>query len=240
MARRPADSPPLFEMPLAPTDAIERRLRRSGIGRVAGVDEAGRGPLAGPVVAAAVILDPKRIPPGLDDSKKLDRPAREALFDMIMASAVVSVAAASVARIDTINIRQATLWAMCRAVAGLADAADHAIIDGIDVPQGLCCPGEAFVKGDGRSVSIAAASIIAKVTRDRMMIRAATHYPAYGFERHMGYGTPVHLEALRQHGATPLHRTSFAPCRAADTGSGSGGLKTPTAAEDDLLAAALG
>ncbi len=230
MARRPTDSPPLFDMPLAPTDAIEQRLRHRGISLVAGVDEAGRGPLAGPVVAAAVILDPKHIPPGLNDSKKLDRAAREALFTLIMASATVSVAAASVARIDTINIRQATLWAMRQAVAGLCQAADHAIIDGVDVPPGLCCPGEAFVKGDGRSVSIAAASIIAKVTRDRMMIRAATHYPAYGFERHMGYGTPVHLEALRRHGATPLHRTSFAPCRAAD-------LPTASALrEEDLLA----
>ncbi len=232
MARRPADSPALFELPPAPTDAIERRLRLKGLGAIAGVDEAGRGPLAGPVVAAAVILDPDRIPPGLDDSKKLDRAEREALFVLIMATSTVSLAAASVARIDTTNIRQATLWAMRQAVAGLCHPADHAIIDGNDVPTGLCCPAEAYVKGDARSVSIAAASIVAKVTRDRLMMRAAAHYPAYGFERHMGYGTPVHLAALTAHGATPLHRVSFAPVRAVC-------LPSVPAAEldDDLLAA---
>ena len=214
MARRPADSPALFDLPAAPTDAMERRLRRAGLKKIAGVDEAGRGPLAGPVVAAAVILDPKRIPPGLDDSKKLDRAARETLFEAIMATSVVAVAAGSVARIDQTDIRQATLWAMRQAVASLAHDADHALIDGIDVPPGLCCRGEAVVKGDARSVSIAAASIVAKVTRDRMMIRAAGRFPAYGFDRHMGYGTPFHMEALANHGATPLHRSSFAPIRA--------------------------
>ena len=235
MARRAADSPPLFDVPPAPTDAIERRLRRSGLRAIAGVDEAGRGPLAGPVVAAAVILDPKRVPPGLDDSKKLDRDQREALFTVIMATSIVSVAAGSVTRICTTDIRQATLWAMRQAVAGLSHAAEHAIIDGIDVPPGLGCPGEAFVKGDARSVSIAAASIVAKVTRDRMMIRAATHYPAYGFERHMGYGTPAHLTALGTHGATPLHRSTFAPIRALLAGCAPAALM----AEDDLLAEAV-
>ncbi len=235
MAHRPADSLSLFDLPPAPTDAIERRLRLKGLRAIAGVDEAGRGPLAGPVVAAAVILDPDRIPPGLDDSKKLDRAEREALFTLIMATSTVSLAAASVARIDTTNIRQATLWAMRQAVASLCQPADLAIIDGNDVPTGLCCPGEAYVKGDARSVSIAAASIIAKVTRDRLMMRAAAHYPAYGFERHMGYGTPVHLAALTAHGATPLHRVSFAPVRAVC-------LPSSTVAEldDDLLAASYG
>ncbi|MBN9017428.1 MAG: ribonuclease HII [Rhizobiales bacterium] len=214
MARRPTESPLLFELPPAPTDAIERRLRRGGAKLVVGIDEAGRGPLAGPVVAAAVVLDPRRVPDGLDDSKKLDRAAREALYGAIMANAAVSVVAASVGRIGATDIRKATLWAMARAVAGLPLLPDHAIIDGIDVPPGLPCAGEAVVKGDARSVSIAAASIVAKVTRDRMMIRAGRHYPHYGFERHMGYGTALHLEALRAHGACPLHRTTFAPVRA--------------------------
>ncbi|WP_336799350.1 ribonuclease HII [Kaistia sp. MMO-174] len=214
MARRTSESPLLFELPPVPTDAIERRLRRSGHKAIAGVDEVGRGPLAGPVVAAAVILDPIRIPDGLNDSKKLTAAVREALFEQIMASAHVSVVAASVLRIDTTNIRQATLWAMAQAVRGLPHAADHVLVDGNDVPPGLACRGEAFVKGDGRSVSIAAASIVAKVTRDRMMVRAAAHYPDYGFERHVGYGTAFHLDALASLGACPLHRTSFAPIRA--------------------------
>lgn len=214
MARRPSDSPALFELPEAPTDAMERRLKRRGARYVAGVDEAGRGPLAGPVVAAAVVLDPRRIPAGLDDSKQLDRAERERLFGEIMASALVSVAAGSVARIAATDIRKATLWAMASAVAGLPQRPDHVLIDGIDVPPGLPCPGEALVKGDMRSVSIAAASIVAKVTRDRMMIRAGRHYPQYGFERHMGYGTALHVEALRLHGACILHRVTFAPVRA--------------------------
>lgn len=224
MARRSTpESPPLFELPPVPTDAIERRLRRRGLKLVAGVDEAGRGPLAGPVVAAAVILDPKRIPEGLNDSKKLTMAAREALYGQILATAEVSVVAASVLRIDTTDIRKATLWAMTRAVAGLHGAPDHVIVDGNDVPPGLPCGGEAFVKGDGRSVSIAAASIIAKVTRDRMMMRAAAHYPDYGFERHMGYGTAVHLAALSRLGACPLHRASFAPIRALRTNENAAG-----------------
>jgi len=176
------------------------------------------------VVAAAVILDPRKIPDGLNDSKKLTQAAREALFDQILASAHVSVVAASVLRIDTTNIRQATLWAMARAVNGLPRLADHVIIDGIDVPPGMPCRGEAFVKGDGRSVSIAAASIIAKVTRDRMMVRAAGHYPGYGFERHVGYGTAIHLAALTSLGACPLHRTSFAPVRAVLTNENAAGM----------------
>ncbi|MCX5497487.1 ribonuclease HII [Kaistia dalseonensis] len=194
---------------------IERRLRRRGFRAVAGVDEAGRGPLAGPVVAAAVILDQRKIPDGLDDSKKLSMAEREALFETIMSTAIVSVAAGSVARIEQTDIRKATLWAMARAVGCLPHAPDHAIIDGIDVPPGLPCPGEAFVKGDSRSVSIAAASIVAKVTRDRMMMRAARHFPDYGFERHMGYGTAAHLAALGTLGACALHRATFAPVRMA-------------------------
>jgi len=236
MARRPAESPLLFELPPAPTDRIERRLRRSGLRAIAGVDEAGRGPLAGPVVAAAVILDPRHVPPGLDDSKKLDRRQREALFELILASAIVSVAAASVGRIAATDIRQATLWAMRQAVAGLPARPDHAIIDGIDVPPGLPCPGEAVVKGDARSVSIAAASIMAKVTRDRLMMRAALHYPRYGFERHMGYGTAIHLAALREHGACPLHRTTFAPVRAVLLNENAAGMAGGVVIDELMLA----
>lgn len=236
MARRPrSESPLLFELPPVPTDAIERRLRRRGLKFVAGVDEAGRGPLAGPVVAAAVILDPKRIPDGLNDSKKLSMAAREALYGQILATAQVSVVAASVLRIDTTDIRKATLWAMTRAVAGLQGAPDHVIIDGNDVPPGLPCGGEAFVKGDGRSVSIAAASIIAKVTRDRMMMRAATHYPDYGFQHHMGYGTAVHLAALSKLGACPLHRTSFAPIRALRANENAAGMADGVDIPDEEL-----
>lgn len=235
MVRRSNESPLLFEMPLVPTDQIERRLRRGGFRAIAGVDEAGRGPLAGPVVAAAVILDPRNVPDGLNDSKKLDRAEREALFAAILASSIVSVAAGSVGRIETTDIRQATLWAMSRAVAGLAKAPDHAIIDGIDVPPGLACRGEAFVKGDGRSVSIAAASIVAKVTRDRMMTRAATHFPKYGFDRHMGYGTAIHLAALSEHGACCLHRATFAPVRAALERKNAAGMTDGVEIFADLL-----
>ncbi|MCX5512342.1 ribonuclease HII [Kaistia algarum] len=236
MARRPAESPLLFELPPAPTDSIERRLRRLGSKRVTGIDEAGRGPLAGPVVAAAVILDPRNIPEGLDDSKKLSRPERERLFALILANAVVSVAAASVGRIGATDIRQATLWAMRRAAAGLPLVPDYAIVDGIDVPPGLPCASEALVKGDARSVSIAAASIVAKVTRDRMMIRAAGHFPRYGFDRHMGYGTAFHLTALREHGACALHRTTFAPVRAVLTNENAAGWTGGVIFEELILA----
>lgn len=214
MTRRKTDSPTLFDDPDVPTDAIERRLRASGLSAIAGVDEAGRGPLAGPVVAAAVILDPDRIPHGLDDSKKLSAARREILYEAIIASAAVAIAAGSVSRIDATDIRQATLWAMRQAVAALPVAADYALIDGKDVPPALSCRGEALVKGDARSVSIAAASIVAKVTRDRMMRRLARRFPDYGFDRHMGYGTAAHLAALARHGVTPIHRMSFAPIRA--------------------------
>lgn len=224
MARKSTELPLLFELPPAPTDSIERRLRRGGRRCVVGIDEAGRGPLAGPVVAAAVVLDPRHFPEGLDDSKKLDRAARERLFELITATSAVSVAAASVGRIGSTDIRKATLWAMARAVAGLPLCPDHALVDGLDVPPGLPCAGEAVVKGDARSVSIAAASIVAKVTRDRMMMRAGRHYPQYGFERHMGYGTAFHLAALRTHGASPLHRTTFAPVRAVLTNKNAAGL----------------
>ncbi|MGB5091894.1 MAG: ribonuclease HII [Parvibaculum sp.] len=180
--------------------------------RVCGIDEAGRGPLAGPVVAAAVILDPARLPPGLNDSKKLSEKKREALFDLIMAQAEVGIGMASVAEIDAINILQASLLAMARAAAALPRPAQFALIDGNKLPK-LDCPSRAIVGGDGRALSIAAASIVAKVTRDAMMDDMAREHPGYGFEKHKGYGTAAHLDALARLGPSPHHRVSFAPIR---------------------------
>lgn len=212
--RTPPDSPGLFpDMPLVPDFSLESRAKRQGLWPVAGTDEAGRGPLAGPVVAAAVILDPKRIPEGLNDSKKLSAAQREVLYERILAEATVSIASSSPKRIDFIDIRKASLDAMRRAVAGLAHEARHVLADGRDVPLGLLCSGEAVVKGDARSVSIAAASIVAKVMRDRMMVRAGLVYPDYGFEIHAGYGTDRHRTAIVTHGPCPLHRMSFRPLK---------------------------
>ena len=188
-------------------------LERLG-GLICGVDEAGRGPLAGPVVAAAVILNPQDIPTGLQDSKKLTEAKREALFPLIMEKAQVGVGIADAARIDTMNILQATLWAMEQAVSELNPAPNHCLIDGNRVPTGLKGRATALVKGDGRSLSIAAASIIAKVTRDRMMQAYALDFPHYGFDIHKGYGTAAHLAALRAHGPCPIHRNSFGPVAA--------------------------
>jgi len=185
----------------------------SGEWPVAGLDEAGRGPLAGPVVAAAVILDPDRIPDGLDDSKRLTALQRDQLFDNILATArAVSLSSIAAAGIDRINILRASLEAMRRALAGLSVTPRLALADGRDVPPGLCCPGQALVKGDQRSQSIAAASIVAKVTRDRMMERCGLADQRYGFEAHMGYATERHREAIVLHGPVPRwHRVSFAP-----------------------------
>lgn len=207
------DSPPLIELPKPPTDRIEKRARRGGARLVAGVDEAGRGPLAGPVVVAAVVFE-GRVPKGLDDSKRLTRAARERLFDLILDRAMVSVVIASRARIDRMNILRASLWGMSRAVAGLSLRPDYVLVDGNMMPPDLPCPGEAVVGGDGKSVSIAAASIVAKVTRDRLMVAVGQAHPDYGFDRHKGYSTRDHFEALRQHGPCPFHRQSFAPVRA--------------------------
>lgn len=184
--------------------------------RVCGVDEAGRGPWAGPVVAAAVIFTPEiTVPRGLNDSKKLDRAARETLYLKLTERAVIhGIGIASVEEIDTHNIWGATQLAMCRAVAALAVAPDVALVDGKLKPRGLACETRPVIGGDGISLSIAAASIFAKVTRDRMMEEYAQEYPQYGFERHAGYGTPIHQQALREHGPCPLHRRSFAPIRA--------------------------
>jgi len=182
-------------------------------GPVGGIDEAGRAPLAGPVVAAAVILDPDRIPTGVDDSKRLSRAARERLFETIRAEAVAyAVAEASVAEIDEINILQASLLAMRRAVAGLDTAPKTCLVDGNQNP-GLDMPTHCIVKGDARSLSIAAAGILAKVSRDRVMADLARAFPDYGWAENAGYSVPAHREALRLVGVTPHHRRSFAPVR---------------------------
>lgn len=198
-------------MSAGPDFRIESRLRRQGVWPVAGVDEVGRGPLAGPVAAAAVILDPKRLPVGLDDSKALTQKQREEAFERIMAQAVaVSVAFVTPAEIDVMNIRRASLAAMMRAVAGLSHAPSYVLVDGSDPPS-LECPCRAIVKGDASTLSIAAASIVAKVSRDAMMRRLAAQFPQYGFETNVGYAAARHLAALRDHGPTPVHRMSFSP-----------------------------
>lgn len=200
----------LFEdVPLLPDFRLELKARKAGHWPVAGADEAGRGPLAGPVVAAAVILDPKRIPDGLNDSKQLSAQRREELFEQILATATVAIASSSSRRIDETDIRKASLDAMRRAILSLSIPASYVLTDGLDVPPGLDCPGQAVVKGDARSVSIAAASIVAKVTRDRMMTRADLIFPAYGFAAHAGYGTARHRAGIDSHGPCPLHRMSF-------------------------------
>ncbi len=189
----------------------ESRLLKTMAGPVCGVDEAGRGPLAGPVVAAAVILDRARIPKGLNDSKQLSEEDREELYPRIMEMAVaVGVGEASVEEIDLVNIRQATHLAMARAVRALPVAAQFALVDGNDAPA-LPCKCDTLVKGDSRSLSIAAASIIAKVTRDRLMALLHENHPVYGWRQNKGYGTPEHLTGLRAHGITVHHRRSFSP-----------------------------
>ena len=180
---------------------------------VCGVDEVGRGPLAGPVVAAAVILDPWRPISGLDDSKKLTEKRREALYDEILDKALAwSLGRAEVEEIDRINILQASLLAMRRAVAGLAVAPGHALVDGNRLPE-LSCSAEAIIGGDGSVACISAASIIAKVSRDREMVALDARYPGYGLARHKGYPTKAHIEALGTLGVTEIHRRSFGPVR---------------------------
>jgi ribonuclease HII len=181
-------------------------------GLVCGVDEAGRGPLAGPVVAAAVILDPARPIAGLNDSKKLSAKRRDALAIEIREKALAwAVAEASVEEIDRINILQASMLAMRRAVEALATQPSHALIDGNRCPTLLSCTSEAIVGGDGKVASIAAASILAKTVRDAGMLVLHATYPQYGFDRHMGYPTALHLKALQEHGVSPVHRRSYAP-----------------------------
>ncbi|WP_082512529.1 ribonuclease HII [Afipia sp. Root123D2] len=197
-----------------PSFRRERALIKNGVWPVAGCDEVGRGPLAGPVVAAAVILDPKRIPKGLDDSKRLTRGRREELFEEICATSLVAVAAAPPSRIERDNILRASLWALARAVQALPEAPKHVFVDGRDRIE-VACGCEAVIGGDGIISSIAAASIVAKVSRDRLMCRLALEHPGYGFDSHMGYGVPAHLAALDRLGPTIHHRRFFAPVAAA-------------------------
>jgi ribonuclease HII len=177
-------------------------------GLIAGCDEAGRGPLAGPVVAAACILDPLHVPQGLNDSKKLNETQREKLFEQLLTHHSLCIVALPASEIDAINIRLTSLKAMNLAVLGLATRPVLALVDGRDI---IAFPSRAIIKGDSLSLSIAAASIAAKVTRDRIMVEMHNKYPAYGFAKHKGYGTKVHLEAIIKYGACPIHRLSFAP-----------------------------
>lgn len=205
------EGPDAGPWPSFPSFSEEAALLARGSGPVAGIDEAGRGPWAGPVVAAAVVLDPGAIPPGIHDSKRLTPQARAALYEAILASAHgVAIGIADVARIDSTNILAATLWAMQQAAAGLKAAPGYVLADGSVTPQ-LPCPSRAIVRGDARCVSIAAASIVAKVTRDRLMTELGRKFPGYGFERHKGYGTAAHRAALLHLGVTEHHRRSFRP-----------------------------
>lgn len=191
-------------------DNVDSPFRAEGL-RLAGVDEVGRGPLAGPVIAAAVILDPANIPEGLADSKALSAKKREFLNAMILQSSWVGVGEASVEEIDEINILQASLLAMERAVSALPRVPQHLLVDGNKLPKTLPCPATAVVKGDARSQSIAAASIVAKTRRDAIMQDLAQQFPGYGWEKNAGYPTKQHREALVKIGLTPHHRRSFKP-----------------------------
>lgn len=197
-----------------PSFRRERALFKQGVWPVAGCDEAGRGPLAGPVVAAAVVLDPQNIPKGLDDSKRLSAAQREALFEKICRTSAFAVAFASPARIDRDNILRASLWALSRAVRALPEAPRHVFVDGRDRID-VDCDCHPVIGGDGLLMSIAAASIVAKVTRDRLMCALAQDCPGYGFEQHKGYGVPEHLAALDRLGPSVHHRSLFAPVVAA-------------------------
>ena len=196
-------------MTMEPDFGQEEAALQGGALYVVGVDEVGRGPLAGPVTAAAVRLEPGRLPQGLRDSKMLTAQARERLYDWLMDHAQVSVAHASVEEIDRLNILRASHLAMERAVAALP--ADHALVDGHLIPKGLACTSRAIVRGDALCLSIAAASVVAKVTRDRIMVDLAQQHPGYGWERNAGYPTKAHFQALLDFGVTPFHRRSFAP-----------------------------
>ncbi|PJE37409.1 ribonuclease HII [Pseudooceanicola lipolyticus] len=196
---------------VGPDDSLERSARTRGFLRIAGVDEVGRGPLAGPVTAAAVVLDLEAVPAGLNDSKRLSPKVRDRLTEVIHAQAQVAIAHASVAEIDELNILRASHLAMCRAVAALDPAPDFLLIDGNLLPRDLALPAEAVVKGDARSVSIAAASIVAKTARDAIMVDLAQQHPGYGWETNAGYPSKSHRLALQNLGVTPHHRRSFKP-----------------------------
>ncbi len=199
--------------PMKPDLSFEQTAWDNGLRLVAGVDEVGRGPLAGPVTAAAVILNPDAIPDGLNDSKALTARRREALAVCLHATARVAIVHVGVEEIDALNILRASHVAMVRAIQQLSPGPDFALIDGNQMPRDLPCAGQTLVKGDGRSLSIAAASIVAKVARDRIMEDLAQQHPGYGWERNAGYPTPEHKAALRDIGVTPHHRRSFAPVR---------------------------
>lgn len=194
----------------APDFSFELAAQKQGHSFICGIDEAGRGPWAGPVVAAAVILDPGNIPSGLNDSKKLKEAPREKLFAEIMTTSWVGVGIGDEGRIDNDNILATTLWAMNEAVCNLNTAPHYALVDGNRAPK-LSCPVQTIISGDARSLSIAAASIIAKVTRDRIMVALHEKFPGYGFARHKGYGTAFHQAALNELGPCIHHRKSFAP-----------------------------
>jgi len=190
---------------------FEEHAMHSGALRIAGVDEVGRGPLAGPVTAAAVVLDPNNIPDGLNDSKALTAKRRATLYNTILDAAEVSIAHATVEEIDAINILRAAHLAMTRALQGLSSMPDLALVDGNMLPRNMPCPGREIVKGDAISLSIAAASIVAKFRRDQIMWDLAQHYPGYGWETNVGYGSKQHIAALQNLGITPHHRRSFKP-----------------------------
>ncbi len=200
-------------MGIVPDYSREAELHARGHARVAGVDEVGRGPLAGPVVAAAVVLDPRRIPPGLGDSKRMSAPARERAAAALRESAQWGLGAASVEEIEALNILGATHLAMRRALANLPRPADAALIDGNQLPRDLGVPALGIVRGDALCLSIAAASVLAKVWRDQLMVALAQQHPGYGWERNKGYGSKSHMAALQRLGPTPWHRRSFAPVR---------------------------
>ena len=204
---------PVYSKNSKPTFEMEAALRNAGHGRIAGIDEAGRGCLAGPVVAATVVLDPARIPDGLNDSKKLSEVRRRKLFHEIVRVADVGVGIASASEIDRINILQATFIAMTRSAAALKAPADFHLIDGDRMPTGLAGRALPVIKGDALCLSIAAASIVAKVTRDRIMEIAGMAWPHYGFEKHAGYGTQAHVDSVRANGPCGLHRMTFAPLK---------------------------
>lgn len=193
-----------------PDYEFEKAAVNSGFSCICGIDEAGRGPLAGPVCAAAVILPEGAVIEGLDDSKKLTEKKREKLYDIIKETAVAySVAYGTLEEIETVNILEATYLAMNRAIEGLSVKPDFALIDGNRVPRGIKIPCETIVKGDSKSMSVAAASVLAKVTRDRLMLEYDKKYPEYNFKKHKGYGTKEHTELIKQYGPCEIHRLSF-------------------------------